>query len=184
MGGKLFDRYFQPYAEYCLRTTFSEDELKDVLKKECPKTTDIFSCKTFKAFFGLDKTVVFAVNPDDPLHLAPIKFPRRNSSRGDLFIQCEKAANGETVLHIAIGPDEKYRSLLYGMFIFAFIWGVVASFVIWWGIFLSVLFIGLFFVVLELCREAAMDEANKTRQDFEVMLRALEKQSTLLKQKL
>ena len=28
---KLFDKYFQPYAEYCLRTTFSEDELKEAL---------------------------------------------------------------------------------------------------------------------------------------------------------
>ena len=28
---KLFDKYFQPYAEYCLRTTLSEDELKEAL---------------------------------------------------------------------------------------------------------------------------------------------------------
>ena len=28
---KLFDKYFQPYAEYCLRTTFSEEELKEAL---------------------------------------------------------------------------------------------------------------------------------------------------------
>ena len=28
---KLFDKYFQPYAEYCLRTTLSEEELKEAL---------------------------------------------------------------------------------------------------------------------------------------------------------
>ena len=28
---KLFDKYFQPYAEYCLRTTLSEDELKTII---------------------------------------------------------------------------------------------------------------------------------------------------------
>ena len=31
MTMKLFDKYFQPYAEYCIRTTFSEDELKEAL---------------------------------------------------------------------------------------------------------------------------------------------------------
>ena len=28
---KLFDKCFQPYAEYCIRTTFSEEELKEAL---------------------------------------------------------------------------------------------------------------------------------------------------------
>ena len=50
---KLFDKYFQPYAEYCLRTTFSEDELKETLAKECPATSDVLSWKAIKAAFGL-----------------------------------------------------------------------------------------------------------------------------------
>ena len=45
---KLLDKYFQPYAEYCIRTTFSEDELKAVLKKECPATGDILSLKALR----------------------------------------------------------------------------------------------------------------------------------------
>ena len=52
-GMKLFDKYFQPYAEYCLRTTFSEDELKETLAKECPATSDVLSLKAIKAAFGL-----------------------------------------------------------------------------------------------------------------------------------
>ena len=169
---KLFDRYFQPYAEYCLRTTLSEEQLKTVLKKECP-ATDTLSWKAFKAVIGLEKTVVFSCDPDNPLHLTPVRF-NRNTSRGDLFIRCEKAVNGDTILHISIGPDGKYKPFTYAIFVFAFIWGIGASFVIWWGIFLSVLFIGSFFIVMECCRVAAMDEIVQTRKDFEQMLRALE----------
>ena len=53
---KLFDKYFQPYAEYCLRTTLSEDELKETLAKECPATSDVLSWKAIKAAIGLRKT--------------------------------------------------------------------------------------------------------------------------------
>ena len=108
MTMKLFDKYFQPYAEYCLRTTFSEDELKEALAKECPATSDILSLKAVKAVFGLSKTIVFSCDPDDPLHLHPIK-AYRNTSRGDLFIRCEKAAGEETILHISIAQSEKYK---------------------------------------------------------------------------
>ena len=173
---KIFDKYFQPYAEYCIRTAFSEDELKEVLKKECPAATDVFSWKAFKAVFGLSKTVVFSRNPDNPLHLSCIKFPR-NSSAGKVFIQCEKAANGETILHIAIGPDRKQKYALYGICIFAFIWGIAASFVIWWGILVPIPFIGCLFIVLECCRAAGLDEIPRIRQDFEVMLRTFERKN-------
>ena len=169
---KIFDRYFQPYAEYCTRTTFSEDELKAVISKECPATGDI-SWKAFKAAIGLGKTVVFSCNPDNPLHLTPLKYPR-NSSAGDLFIQCEQAVNGETILHITIGPNGKQRFQIYGIFAFALLWGVVASLVIWWGILFSFMFIGFFFIVLEFCRADGMERASQVRQDFERMLREFE----------
>ena len=51
MTMKLFDKYFQPYAEYCIRTTFSEDELKEALAQECPATSDILSWKAINAAF-------------------------------------------------------------------------------------------------------------------------------------
>ena len=173
---KIFDKYFKPDSEYCLRTTFSEDELKEALIQECPATTDFFSWKLFKSLFGFSKTIAFSRNPDNPLHLHPIK-AYRNTSRGDLFIRCEKAAGEETILHISIAQSGKYKYLLYGIVIFALFWGVAASFVIWWGIFLSVIFIGFLFIVLECCRAMAMDEVPQIRQDFEILLRTLERKS-------
>ena len=111
---KIFDKYFLPYAEYCLRTTLSEDELKETLAKECPATSDVLSWKAIKAAMGLSKTIVFSCDPDDPLHLHPIK-AYRNTSRGALFIRCEKAAGEETILHISIAQSGKYKWLLYAM---------------------------------------------------------------------
>ena len=176
MTMKLFDKYFQPYAEYCLRTTLSEEELKEALAQECPATSDVLSWKAVKAVFGLSKTIVFSCDPDDPLHLHPIK-AYRNTSRGDLFIRCEKASNEETILHISITQSGKYKWLLYAIVIFALFWGVAASFIIWWGIILAAVFIGLLFIILECCRAMAMDEVPQIRQDFEIMLRTLERKS-------
>ena len=173
---KLFDKYFQPYAEYCIRTTLSEDELKEALAQECPATSDILSWKAIKAAIGLSKTIVFSCDPDDPLHLHPIK-AYHNTFRGNLFIRCEKAAGDETILHISIAQSEKYKWLLYAICIFALFWGVAASFVIWWGILLSVVFIGLVFIVSECCHAITMDEIPQIRQDFEIMLRTLERKS-------
>ena len=173
---KLFDKYFQPYAEYCIRTTFSEEELKEAFAKECPATSDVLSWKAIKAAFGLSKMIVFSCDPDDPLHLHPIK-AYRNTSRGDLFIRCEKASDEETVLHISIAQSGKYKYLLYAIGIFALFWGVAASFVVWWGIFFSVIFIGLVFIVLEICHAMAMDDVPQIRRDFEIMLRTLERKS-------
>ena len=125
---------------------------------------------------SLSKTIVFSCDQDDPLHLHPIK-AYRNTSRGDLFIRCEKAVGEETILHISIAQSGKYKYLLYAIGFFALFWGVAASFVIWWGIFLSVVFIGLLFIVLECCHAMAMDEVPQIRQDFEILLRTLERKS-------
>ncbi len=181
---KIFDKYFQPYAEYCLRTTLSEEELKEALAQECPATSDVLSWKVIKAAMGLSKTIVFSCDPDDPLHLHPIK-TYRNTFIGDLFIRCEKVAGEETILHISIAQSGKYKWLLYAIGFFALFWGVAASVaasvVIWWGIFLSVflsvVFIGLLFIVLECCRAMAMDEVPQIQQDFEILLRTLERKS-------
>ena len=178
MTMKIFDKYFKPYAEYCIRTAFSEDELKKVLAKECP-ACDLCSWKAVKATFGLSNTIVFFCGPDDPLCLHPLK-AYRNTSRGDLFIRCEKTSGTETILHISIAQNGKYKWALYGICIFALIWGIAASFVIWWGIFFAAVFIGLVFIVLESCHAMAMDEVPQIRQDFERMLRMLERKKDIL----
>ena len=97
---KIFDKYFQPYAEYCLRTTFSEEELKAVFEKELPH---ISSFAAFKAGFEANK-FTFS-RRSKPLHLHP-GIAGRNSLRGELAIQCEKAEySTDTILHITIAPQ-------------------------------------------------------------------------------
>ena len=77
---KLFDKYFQPYAEYCIRTTFSEDELKEALAQECPATSDILSWKAIKAAIGLSKTD-FKNTDSRPNFSAGTEFPPSKKAR-------------------------------------------------------------------------------------------------------
>ena len=70
--------------------------------------------------------------------------------------------------------EQKYNfsSDMQGIFWTTFV-GIPKS----WGIFLSVVFIGLVFIVLECCHVMAMDEVPQIRQDFEILLRTLERKS-------
>jgi len=96
----IFDRFFRPYAEYCLRTTLSEDELKTALDKELPW----YFIASVKAVFGKEK-VPFC-RTWKPLILCPV-LRGRNSMRGVVSIQCRKAESGkETVLDITIAPED------------------------------------------------------------------------------
>ena len=73
---KLFSKYFKPYAEYCLQTTFSEAELKKVFEKEF---SSIYSFAAFKSGF-YDHGVTFYREYDPlKLHLGvkKQKFPAR-----------------------------------------------------------------------------------------------------------
>ena len=97
---KLFDKYFKPYAEYCLRTTFSEDELKTVFEKELPHVS---SFAAFKAGFEANKFTFF--RRSKPFHLYPV-ITSRNSLRGEIAVKCEKSEySPETILHITIAPQ-------------------------------------------------------------------------------
>ena len=97
---KLFDKYFAPYAEYCLRTTFSEDELKTVFEKELPH---VFSFAAFKAGFEANKFTFF--RRSKPFHLHP-GITGGNSLRGEIAVKCEKSEySPETILHITIAPQ-------------------------------------------------------------------------------
>lgn len=95
---KIFDKYFQPYAEYCLRTVFSEDELKAVFEKEFPAYNDLFPI--IKNGGNANDFTFF--RKQDLLQLHP-GIKSRNSLRGGLLIQCEKSEYpSETILHITI----------------------------------------------------------------------------------
>ena len=50
----IFKRFFKPYAEYCLRTTLSEDELKNALGKELPGFLQEIHPGFPRTFDGLD----------------------------------------------------------------------------------------------------------------------------------
>ena len=169
---KIFDRYCQPYAEYCVRTTLSEEELKNGIKKECPAKWDTLSWKVIKSSLTLSKEMVFLCDPDDPLKLCSCR-SGRNGLQGEISIQCEKCSTG-TLLHIKIAPGKSVKT-------FAILWtgaaltgGIIVSCFIWWGIFAALFYIGVFFIVAEFCRATAAEEVPKVRQGLTDLLRKIE----------
>ena len=165
---KLFDKYFQPYAEYCLRTTFSEEELKAVFEKELPH---ISSFAAFKAGFEANK-FTFS-RRSKPLHLHP-GIAGRNSLRGELAIQCEKAEySTDTILHITIAP-QNIRLFCWIYLCFAVMMGIL---LLCTGTWQAVIPLGMsvfLFVILALCRSAAENEVPQIRQAFEETLQHFE----------
>ena len=165
---KLFDKYFQPYAEYCLRTTFSEDELKTVFEKELPH---VFSFAAFKAGFEANKFTFF--RRSKPFYLHP-GITGRNSLRGELAIQCEKPEySPETILHITIAPQN--ISLFCWIYLcFAVMGGILLLCVGRWQAVIPLGMSVFLFVILALCRSAAENEVPQIRQAFEETLRYFE----------
>ena len=72
------DSFFQPYAEYRLETTFSEEELKAVFAKEFPPGG--FFAETRAA--GCENQVTF-FRRRDPFVLSPV-LHGSNSMRGEI----------------------------------------------------------------------------------------------------
>ena len=105
----IFKRFFKPYAEYCLRTTLSEDELKNALEKELPQPW-LFPSRSSKT-----GEITF-VRTDNPMTLRPITF-FRDTLDPVISIRCRKPeAEGETVLDITIIPEDspwKVRIVLF-----------------------------------------------------------------------
>ncbi len=169
---KFFDRYCQPYAEYCVRTTLSEEELKNAIKKECPAKWDVISWKVIKSSLGLSKEPVFSCNPDDPLKLYPGR-SGRNGLQGEISIQCEKCSTG-TILHIKIAPGKSVKTFTFLWIAAALTGGIIVSCFIWWGIFAALFYIGWFFIVAEFCRATATEEVPKVRQGLTLLIKKLE----------
>ena len=169
---KLTDRFFRPYAEYCLRTLFSEDELKAVLAKELPSYNNFLAL--FKTGWGINKVTFFRKHA--PLNLSP-RMGGRNSLRGEITVRCEKSEySHETILHITIAPDKKNKWLI------PIISGHLAVLVIFalyfrvWQMLLGLLAMPLcLFMVLASCRAMAETEVPKIRREFENTLRNLER---------
>ena len=164
----IFDRFFNPYAEYCLRTTLSEDELKTSLDKELPG----YFIASVKAVFGKEK-VPFC-RTWKPLILCPV-LRGRNSMRGVVSIQCRKAESGkETVLDISIAPEDAR------LFAWLFLIACIAFLIVfiragsWWFVG-PLLMAGFLFVILAMCRSIGESEVPVIQREFENTLRQLEK---------
>ena len=168
----LFAKYYEPYAEYTLRTTLSAAELAAALDKECPMS--LLSClkTTWSTFSG---KIVFSLRSNDPLTLTPA-LGQRDSLRGDVRIRCEGTADGsETILHIEIAPSKGFAWFPYLYCSFALFWGIaVACAGLWWGPLIAAAFIGFCFLVLEICRSVATENIPRIREEFEILLRKLE----------
>ena len=167
----IFDRFYKPYAEYCLRTTLSEDELKNALDKEFSGYDFISGISLFS---NDDKVYFFKTAR--PLTLSP-GLRGRNPLRGEVHIQCRKAEPGkETVLDITIAPKDKrwLYLLLYGCLLAVVILGS-ANLWWWFGIVFALLGIGFLFLNLAADRSFADSEVPEIERAFENTLRQLEK---------
>jgi hypothetical protein len=165
---KIFEKYFVPYAEYSLRTTLSEEELKAAFKKEFPP---VFSFAAFKAGFEANKFTFF--RRSKPFHLYP-GIAGRNSFRGEIAIKCEKAEySTDTILHITIAPQN--TSLFCWIYIcFAMIMGFLFLCAGKLQGLIPFVMIGGLFMGLALCRSAAENEIPEITKAFERALRNME----------
>jgi len=171
----IFDRFFRPYAEYCLRTTLSEDELKNALEKEFPWYGFLSGFKTAMSLAALeDKVKVVFFKTGRPLILHPVKIGR-NSLRGEVHIHCRKPETaGETVLDITIVPQDT-GLLVWIMFVFAVAMTILFLCAEMWMAVAPLILIGFQFVVLAMCRSIGESEVPEIQRAFETTLRQLEK---------
>ena len=169
----LLDRFYKPYAEYCLRTTLSEDELKNALDQEFSEYDFLSGIET--AF--REETVHF-FKTDRPLTVRPV-LRGRNNLRGVISIRCRKAETGkETVLDITIAPKAKDSRWLYLLYFGSFpVFAILFSVNFWWwlgGVF-ALLGTGFLFLNLAASRSFADSEIPVIQQTFADTLRRLEK---------
>ena len=164
----IFKQFYKPYAEYCLRTTLSEDELKTALETKFPKY-GFFSAN--EAVFS--EETVFFFKTARPLTLKPV-LCGRNNMRGVISIHCRKAEPGnESVLDITITPRND-RWLGWGISGFCIMAVLIFCFGMWQGVF-PLLMAGFLFLNLVLSRSYAANETPVIQREFEKNLRKLEK---------
>ena len=172
---KFLERYVRPFAEYCVRTPLSEEELVKALQAELPAWDAVFSGKLWKACFGFCDT--FTRERKDPLILFPMLRGRGNNSlRGKVHIRCEKTESSPgTLLHITLAPDGRLKWFFPVWLGFALLWGIVALCAGFWLALLVVPFaMGFFFLISGVCRSMAESEIPRIRRNFEELLHTLE----------
>ena len=168
---KFFDALFKPYAEYCLRTTFSEDELKKVFAREIPLHSGFAA--GFRAML-LGKRITF-FRTHKPLVLMPCRCGR-NSLWCSIFIQCAQAEySPETILHITIAPQNT-KWFIRVLLCFYLLLGLLAWPAKVWQMFPVLLLMPVFsWMALASCRLATEGEIPQIQKELERALRNLEK---------
>lgn len=166
---KLFHHYFKPYAEYTVNTTLTEAELKSRIKTHLQKET--FSA-TFRVMQSEDGVKIFRTA--DPLVLTPYLFGQ-NTLRGIIHIQYKTDdSSHQNTLYISIMPKQ---TSLFAFIIctFSALIGIFMLLLGIWQAIIPLLFIGIAFAFLRLCRTLAEREIPHIRRELENTLRALEK---------
>ena len=170
-----FAKYFEPYAEYTLRTTLSAAELEAALAKECPASLWSYLGRKL----GGTRKIGFFLRSKNPLTLRPLSIWNhwnRNSLKGEVRIRCEGTADGsETILHIEIAPSQGFAWFPYAYCAFALVLGIAAACAgRWWELLIAAGFIGFCFSMLAITRARATKLNPRIRQEFEILLRKLE----------
>ena len=166
----IFDRFFKPYAEYCVETAFSEEELKKILAEEFSPYRLMAG---FKAALG-GTGMTFSGKRSRPLVLHP-GLHGGNFLRGEIAIQCAGAAHSrKAVLHITIAPPNP-RWIIRAVSVFCIMSGILLVCAGMRQAIFPFLMQGLLFMLLAVCRSMAEGEIPEIRREFENRLRILEK---------
>lgn len=170
----MLNRYFEPYAEYTLRTILSEEALRGVLEKEyrflvCLK-------KDFSALLHGSAFVPFhLVRSKDEVVLYPRSCRGRNSLRANVHFTMRKDPHSpESILYVAIRPpDSRWFCILWLGFLLLWTVGALGSRQ-WIALLAVPVMAGGFFLVMHLCRVFAEQEIPQIRSSFEELIRKLE----------
>ena len=170
----MLKRFFEPYAEYTLRTTLSEEALRAALKKECG-----FLAALKKSFTLVTSGIVpfHLVRSKEEIVLRPFCHGR-NSLRGNVHVTMRKEPHSpETILYVAIRPpDIRWFCVLWlGSLL---VWIIVALCLRQWIPLLPVpVMAGIFLLVMYVCRAFAKGEIPQIKRSFEELIRQLENES-------
>ena len=168
---KFINKFFEPYEKYSIRTTLTEEELKELFSREFAPWYNILA--GLEIGFGVGKKNF--VRTRDPLKLYPI-LRTRNSLRGELSIKCEKSPSSpDTILHITIAPSDQ-SLLIWIMLCFSSGIGILMLCAGAWLHALIPLLImpAIIFTILAISASCAENEVPEIRQMFESCLRDFE----------
>lgn len=168
---KFINKFFEPYEKYSIRTTLTEEELKEIFSREFAPWYNILA--GLEIGFGMGKKNF--VRTRNPLKLYPI-LRTRNSLRGELSIKCEKSPSSpDTILHITIAPSNQ-SLLIWIMLCFSAGIGILMLCAGAWLHALIPLLImpAIIFTILAISTSCAENEVPEIRQMFESCLRDFE----------